>query len=158
MTEVRFRTAEPKDKGFILKSWIRSYANSPWAGALSRERLMKAITGTIADLRQRGAEWVVAASASNPDVLYGFVCFERGWPWPLLHYVYVKDMYRNMGIGSQLVGQTACHLLNDTGGKMTPRLRYTFRAATKPRFLPEAIRSGKFSPQLARYPKREHKV
>lgn len=150
MTEdVRFRHAGLQDKGFILKNWIRNYANSPFAGAHTRKRLMDAIVGTIKDLRQRGAHWVVAYAAEHPEVLHGFVCYEDGYPWPLLHYVFVKGRYRNGGIGSDLV--------EIAQGDSENTLRYTFETATKPSRRPRLLRNGFYRPNLARYPKRQPK-
>ncbi len=140
--EVAFRAPTPDDLGFVLKSWIRTYANSPWAGALSRERLVAAIKGTITDLIERGAEVTIACSRRRPEVIYGFVCHEAGYDWPVIHFVFVKPLYRGMGIGKELVAR-AC-------GESEEVPRYTHRTADTPRVL----RDARFAPILARYPKR----
>lgn len=146
MDDVRFRYAGVDDKGFILKNWIRQFRRSPFAGPYTKERLVDSIVGTIKDLRQRGAKWVVAYSGEHPEVLYGFVCYEEGYPWPVLHYVFVKGRYRDGGIGTSLV-QIA-------QGDSENTLRYTFETATKPNRRPRALRNGFYRPNLARYPKK----
>lgn len=149
MDDVRFRYAGVEDKGFILKNWIRNFVRSPYAGPYTKPKLIDALIATIKDLRKRGAKWVVAYSGEHPEVLYGFVCYEEGYPWPLLHYVFVKGRYRDGGIGAALV-QIA-------QGESEKKLRYTFETATKPRRRPRLLRNGVHRPNLARSPKRKDK-
>lgn len=101
--EVVIRPLKGTELGYVVKNWVRSYANSPWSGAMSRERQVEAIRGTILDLIKRGAVVQVATPRGRPDKLFGFVCYERGFPWPVVHYVFVTDRYRESGIGSRLV-------------------------------------------------------
>ncbi len=143
LANVRLRPAVPGDLKFVVKSWVRSFANSDWAGPMSRERLVRAIKGTIADLIARGAEVWVACLAEHTDFIFGFVCFERDWQWPLVHFVYVRDDYRDNGIGKVLVGHATDNRENDA--------RYTFKTRYTRRVLPQ----GRYAPALARYPQRK---
>lgn len=145
--EVAFRLAEHEDDWrFVLKSWIRSYANSPWAGALTRQRQVEAIRGTIGDLLKRGARVVLAVLAKRPTQILGFICFETDRPHPLIHFAYVKGLYRRQfGLGTALV-ELACE------GKEGP-VQYTFRTGHKD--TPRAVKEGRYRPALARYPRRE---
>ncbi len=145
--EIMFRAPVPADLGFVLKSWIRSYANSAWAGAISRERLVAAIKGTITDLIARGAVVVIACSRRRPEVIYGFACYELGYPWPVIHYVFVKALYQGMDIGKALAAK--CVEASPSGD-----IRFTHKTPDWDRVLP---RSAKFVPNLARYPRRKPK-
>jgi hypothetical protein len=91
------------DLGFVIKAWVRSYANSPYAGSMSRERQVTAIRGTIFDLIKRGAEVKLVCLSARPDFILGFICSEQSPDGPIVHYVYVKNNFRQSGIGSGLV-------------------------------------------------------
>jgi hypothetical protein len=91
------------DLGFVMKAWIRSYANSPYAGAMTRSRQVAAIRGTVLDLLQRGAVVRILCLASRPEFILGFVCYEQLPDFPVVHYVYVRFGYRQSGLGSALV-------------------------------------------------------
>jgi GNAT superfamily N-acetyltransferase len=95
------------DLGFVIKAWVRSYANSPWAGAMSRERQVAAIRGTIFDLLKRGAEVSLVCLEARPDFILGFICYEQTPDGPTVHSVYVKHGYRQNSIGSALVESIA---------------------------------------------------
>jgi hypothetical protein len=146
-TEVMFRPAKGEDDlKFILKSWIRSYARSPYAGAMTRSRLVGAIKGTIGDLLRR--EDCVATMACNPnnsDQIFGFVVYETNCDTPVLHYVYVKAPFRGFEIGSDLVSVAR--------GNRPGLMRYTFRTPASKKFLAGA----KFEPNLARRDLKERK-
>lgn len=44
---------------------------------------------------------MIACSAEDEDQIFGWVCYEKG----LLHYIYVKTTFRNMGIGRRLLDE-----------------------------------------------------
>ncbi len=116
--------------GFVFKSWIRSFVKSPWAGPYSRAVKVEATKNTIVDLLQQDdCHVVLACNPEDPNQLYGFVCFERG-EQPVLHYVYVKDFFRRMGVGSDLVAVAR--------GGSPDQLLYTHKTPVSARFLPGA--------------------
>lgn len=47
---------------------------------------------------------ICAVNPGDPHQIYGYVLFEPG-PFPILHYVYVKQTFRQMGLGNWLLGQ-----------------------------------------------------
>jgi hypothetical protein len=98
------RNAE--DLGFIVKGWLRSYKDSPWAGSMADEFRIPALRESILALVNK-SEVRLACFEEDPDLLLGFVCYETGHDWPLVHYVYVKagqdNVNRRKGIGSFLL-------------------------------------------------------
>ncbi len=124
--------------GFVLKSWIRSFAKSPWSGPYLRDAKIAAIKETILGLLESpDCHIVLACSPENSDLILGFVCYELTRSFPVLHYVYVKDMVRRMKVGSDLV-QVA---RSDREGTV----RYTFKTPICVKFLPGAM----YKPGLA---------
>lgn len=130
--------ADPKEVGFILNSWIRTaLANKNFAG-IARQALATAVQETIMNLLDRGAQIDVAVWAEDPSIIAGYVCYEDTRDYPLIHFVYVKDKFRDGGLGSTLV----CHGRAEKPGRLT----YTFKNKNTKR----VIREGNYRPFLVR--------
>lgn len=137
-SEVLYRPAEDSDGPFILKSWVRCALESKQYAGLSRQRTVDALRGTIADLVERGANITVAANPSNPSQIMGFVCYERCCDFPVVHFVYVKELYRGLRIASSLLAIAR--------GNKPGKLHYTFKGRAVRGLAPE----GKWQPFLIR--------
>jgi GNAT superfamily N-acetyltransferase len=131
------RAPTADDLGFVLKSWIRSYANSPWAGSMSRDRQVQSIRGTVLDLIQRGMTVRVVCLTSRHDFLLGFIAYETPPEGPVVHYVYVKSGYRESGIASALLESIAKNAKVRTSHR-TPLGDYLFKGS-------------QYNPRLSRY-------
>ena len=116
---MKLRPGCEDDLPFVLKTWTRSYAADPGSGSQTRQRLVSGIRGTILDLLQHPTTELVVGIDEGTGLIRGFVCFDTGREFPVLHYVYVKDGYRGEGLGSQLIDAARA-------GKTGP-VRYTFR-------------------------------
>lgn len=125
------------DLGFVVKAWVRSYANSPYAGAMSRERQVSAIRGTIFDLLKRGAQVSLVCLSARPEFILGFICHEQTPDGPVVHYVYTRFGYRQNGIASALVESIANNAKVRTSHR-TPLGDYLFK-------------SSQYQPRLSRY-------
>jgi GNAT superfamily N-acetyltransferase len=93
---ITVREATPEDMPFIFSSWYT--AHRPHAKHVAipeynegQNRLMRGIASR--------ASIVVAASADYPDEILGY-CVSEG---DALHFLYVKSVYRGMGIARGLV-------------------------------------------------------
>jgi len=94
------RVATPDDLRFVHSSWHTSHWKS-WAHKhIEREEYAPGQDRRIAILLAR-AETVVAYFPEAPTEILGWVCAE---PYrSVLHYVYVKGVYRERGIARGLV-------------------------------------------------------
>ena len=142
-----FRPPTRDDLNWVIKSWTRSYANSPWSGSMSRERQVQAIRGTILDLIQRGAEVSLVCLSARPDFILGFICFEQTSDGSVVHYVYTRHGYRESGIGSALIESIANNAKVRTSHR-TPLGDHLFKGS-------------QYNPRLSRYTaageEREHR-
>lgn len=128
-----------KDYPFIMQSWTRSYAREVDPGPLYPRAIADAVHASVQCLLARpGVQLAVATNPSNPWFIFGYVCFERTPDGPILHWVYVKDLYRGVRIGSDLVA----YARGDTPGPLS----ITYRTKAAARLVPEA----KYAPKLAR--------
>ncbi len=111
MGEVAFklRAATKDDHASIFSDWLRSgrkaqaYSGVPSQIYFFWVHLM--IENLLAPMAK--ATWLVACAADDPTKIYGWLCGHRvdslAGDQAILHYVYVKKLYRRLGIGSRLV-------------------------------------------------------
>jgi GNAT superfamily N-acetyltransferase len=98
--QIAFRPYNPAtDLQFLFKAWISSYEKSPWAGTLPQHLSYSVHKATINQLIARGISVTMAVNPEDPDQILGFVAAEPG----LLHYIFVKDLFRRQGVASKLM-------------------------------------------------------
>lgn len=122
-----YRSAEPADVRFVFSSWLNSYYPSRKRPSLEAtlerialgvsnpaELARAALTGhrraqllaqhhdLVAAILQRG-KCLVACDPSAPDEVWGWCCYEPAGQ--LIHYVYVKQLFRHFHLASELVAR-----------------------------------------------------
>lgn len=104
-SQVLLRPAAAVEAPFIFRNWLDSYFPE------QRARLKKTVyyegQHALIERLLKRSRALVACNTHDPDQLYGFAVGELfGAPFPnvfALHYVYVKQAFRERGIGSRLV-------------------------------------------------------
>lgn len=101
---VRYRAANKSDLRFVISAWTRSFAHQRKVPeGLTPKRYREALRNTVLDiLRRNSVRVVVACNPLNDRLIWGFAVYEAG-PSPVLHYCYVKEVFRGNGIGGELV-------------------------------------------------------
>lgn len=101
------RPAEPKDRGFWGSNWSNSYKRSHWAGTLPNHLYHDVLRVLQDGLAKRGMKVAVAHLPGMPDALLGFVAYELdGDRPPVVHMLYVKDTWREKGLGGDILRGT----------------------------------------------------
>jgi GNAT superfamily N-acetyltransferase len=99
--QVAFRPYRPStDIGFLFAAWIGSYKTSDWAGVVCDHVTYAIHKATINQLLARGMKVVMAVNPDDEDQILGFVAYEVG---PVLHFCFVKDVFRRQGVAKQLL-------------------------------------------------------
>jgi len=135
---INYRPFEPEsldDLAFVFDGWSKSFKKSPFAGIIPNNHFTAVLEGAIAQLLGRGMQIYIAES-EDPATMVGFVAFETA-AVPVLHYVYVKPVLRDLGFGSKL--------LNVAGITPETEFLYTFRTSDMKKF-----KSGTHCPAVAR--------
>ncbi len=117
--EILIRPYEPEDQALIFSSWLQSY----WDG-LVRYLLPVAKTTYYGEqhrlidraFHRPGTVTVIAASSAEPHVIIGWLMAERTPKAEILHYVYVKEPFRRLGIARTMLSAV---------GKGLATLQYT---------------------------------
>lgn len=99
---VRLRFATPEDVDFIFNSWLKSYRNSPHATCISNPIYFSEQHRLIEALLKR-SNVVVATPEDDPLSILGWICAGRVDGIFALHYVYVKHVFRGLGIADMLI-------------------------------------------------------
>lgn len=87
------------DAPFVFRSWISSFERSPWAGVIPSHVFYDLTKIAINQLIARGTQIILAVNPDDDQQILGFVAFEKD----LLHYCFVKDVFRRSGIATQLM-------------------------------------------------------
>lgn len=173
MPSLEYRPADERDAPFIVDSWVSSYRNAYAAGLISMTDWREVMTEQVRRVLLRpGVDAIVACHPTDIDGatdLYGWIAVERGYSVPirtsemrggrrlhtttmqladepLVHYVFVKQAYRRMGIARGLF--EAAHI------DPARPFRYTCKTAMV-RKLAGQIPGSEWAPLIARYPRED---
>lgn len=98
--------AIPSHEAFVYASWINNFATNSWlAGAIKRRQFFKMHHAVIERILKRPTTvCLVATMKEDQDVAFGFLVAERAQEEaPTVHFCFVKEDFRKMGIGRLLV-------------------------------------------------------
>lgn len=102
------RPGRAEDYNFVRVWWLRSYADSPWARAMThREDWRRGITSpaywsghhALIDQLLSRATLTIATWPEDTWTIVGFACTEGD----VVHYVYVTQDYRRGGVAKRLL-------------------------------------------------------
>jgi hypothetical protein len=100
--EVAFRPAEGGDVGYIVTGWLESFHDAnPEARLVRFARYKNPMRRRIKEILET-AHVLMACDPADPDHLYGFICFEKIGLAPVIHYVYVSQLRRSVGLARGL--------------------------------------------------------
>ena len=98
------RKLRPTDVAYIADSWVRS-CRSQYPISEMPAKVIKKFGERVCALVSV-AEVLIAHDPQNDDVIYGFICYEKGLflgqNTPTLHYIYTRRDFRKLGIASAL--------------------------------------------------------
>lgn len=98
---VGFREYMPSDKAFILATWLRAlrFGNS-WYNLIDAKVYYAVYHAVLENLLAKSTTTIrVACLKDDPEVILGFSVYES----PRLHWVYIKQAWRKLGIARALV-------------------------------------------------------
>lgn len=129
-----------------MHNWVDNYRTSHAAGLIQMSDWKAVMLPQVAKVLARpGVEVLVAANPQNAGTkadVYGWLCHERGWRCPLVHYVYIKDDYRGEGIARGLMKKAG----------IDPRKEFLYTCKTPVLSkLSDSIPNARWSPLKARY-------
>ncbi len=136
---MKFDTPTAEEFSLIFDSWANSFRKSPWAGCVPNHLWDSVSRACIGELLNRSMVIVAVTELEDGTRrVMGYSVAEPG----VLHWLYVKNDYRGMGVGKALL-ELATH------GWET--FVYTHRTRASDKFLRRALcRQWIWDPVLAR--------
>lgn len=96
--EVGLRPATAGDEPVVMSAWLRGHRDfGDWPRLLHPDRYFAQHKVAVAKLLARGRT-EVACNPARPSQVFGFICHEGR----TLHWLYVKDTWRTLGIARAL--------------------------------------------------------
>lgn len=123
---MRFDSPTPDELALVYDSWARSFRKSPFAGCVPNHLWDQVSRACMSEILNRGARVIVAVVDLETDPpqrrVMGYSVSEPGPQ--VLHWLYVKDDYRGMGL------QVGTKILRETIKDWDPRKRWTYTHRT----------------------------
>lgn len=106
---IEIRAAEKEELNFVLHSWLRSLRSSSYYHRkIPSKTFYDSHTKIIQGILERG-HCLVVNPINHATIIVGYIIFEHGDDETvILHYVYVKEHYRKMGLSKFLIETVAC--------------------------------------------------
>ena len=94
---IGYRVAEEGDMRFIRHAWVESFRTSHYAGVIPMKIYFQLYHDIIREILERdGTRVLIAFNSSHPSQIFAFLAHEAGFSLPLVHYVYVKEDFRQL--------------------------------------------------------------
>jgi hypothetical protein len=129
------------ERAFVISTWASSYKHSHYAGLISAEDWAPVMHAQLGKLLDRPTTRAIVACAP-PAFLYGHIVGDTASAMPVIHYVYVKDPFREAGYARGLFGAL--------GVNPARPFLYTCRTSMAAR-LADKIPFARLTPAAARY-------
>lgn len=100
--EVRIRPATKRDIPFITSGWLEGFREAPMVRGVPNNLYYYYHHKILERLLPRSTV-LVMCNAEDDDQLMGFCCAEVMDKCLVLHYIYVKHAFRNLGVAKQFI-------------------------------------------------------
>lgn len=89
------------DEAFVYSTWLKNYKHSSYFAKRIRPMVFFKGHRVLVDhlLKKESAKTLVAHPKNDPDTILGYLTFEP----QVVHFVFVKDPFRKMGIATVLL-------------------------------------------------------
>ena len=101
-TPILIRKAVAADVPFIFSNWLKSYRDSNFAHCISTTVYFTEHHRVVERLL-KSCDVYVACNEKDTSELYGFICAQQLEGILVIHFTYVKHIYRMLGIGTMLL-------------------------------------------------------
>lgn len=104
LKSIRIREVTEADIGFVFNSWLKSYRYSFFAKIVPNSVYFSGHHKLMENLIHKG-KLLIACNPEDPSQIYGYICAEHVQDILVVHYIYVKQTYRMLGVGKALLNQ-----------------------------------------------------
>ena len=98
----RLRPFIDEDQSFLFNSWLKSYRFSHFGEKITNTIYFQDHHKVIENILKK-SKVLMACNVSDPSQLYGYIVVGEVDGILVVHFIYVKHTFRNMGIGKTLL-------------------------------------------------------
>ncbi len=99
------RKFKETDRDFITRSILMSFMHgSKEVQKINRDSYMQAHNGTLNKLIDN-CESLIICDPEDEDLIYGFIIYENGEKFDVLHYIYVRKAFRKNRFAAELLSK-----------------------------------------------------
>lgn len=99
------RSFKDTDRDFVTRSLLMSFMHgSKEVQKINRDSYMNAHNTTINKLLDR-CECLLICDLEDQDLIYGFVLYENGEQFDVLHYIYIRKAFRKNRLAAELLSK-----------------------------------------------------
>lgn len=101
--DLHIRLANPNDIAFIYATWLNNYHYDSALGKECKDSIFFREYREVIDhiLGSNDTKVAVASLQNDEATIFGYMVYESG-PTPCIHYVFIKENFRELGIAKQL--------------------------------------------------------
>ena len=147
---IRIRNISAEDLNFVFNSWLKSYRASAFSRSVTNTIYFDNHHKLIEKYVLAGNHYI-ACDQNDPSQIFGYVVAERVDGILVIHYLYVKQSFRNMGIGKLLLEQVGFDV--KTASIFTHMSEQANRLAAKYNFIYHPYLAFNVSERLEEQPK-----
>lgn len=104
MNDIKIRLARPEDIPFLNNTWLYALYNGSDYRNMDKDTFMRQYREVITNLMMKpGVNVTVAHLHDDENVIVGWACWEPLDSDNILHFIYMKKMWRRNGIHLQLI-------------------------------------------------------
>lgn len=105
---IAIRLGKPDDMPFIYSSWLKSYKQSFAAKDITNSVYYYHHHKLIENIVDDGGKVLVACDPTDDQVIYGYFIYTLlpKFAVPCLHYVYVKQPFRGLGVAKAMLTES----------------------------------------------------
>jgi hypothetical protein len=96
---ITFRTIQPDDINFIKSTWFQSFKSYNKQAAVLFDDPYNFIIHKLIEK----SKIIIACPSDSTELILGYVCYDLYKNIPVVHYLYVKTIYRRMGVAHSLI-------------------------------------------------------
>lgn len=103
--DIKLCESAENEKAFIYNSWLKSYGKSDEARRMIARVYFQGYEKIIKDIFDSGAYVALALNPDDHDQILGYIVFsfDDQFNLSIVHYVYVKEAFRKLGIAQRLL-------------------------------------------------------
>lgn len=102
MIDILLRAPNNQDGSFILDSWVRENREQ-YPNNLVDKSLFYTEEKKIVKILITKSLILIACNPDDTDQIYGYLVFEKIEDIPIIHFLYVKLLFRENGVAKQLI-------------------------------------------------------